>query len=122
MNTTQTAAIEWTTKTNRKTVRFIAKCKCKAAHSVAVVRVVTSTYRSDRIALPVSRIEKFETTEGTATRYPEPWRCACGKTAHYRPVNGSFRADKKCDARCLNSKGHVCECQCGGKNHGAGHA
>ena len=26
----------------------------------------------------------------------------------------------KCDARCLNAKGHQCECSCGGKNHGAG--
>lgn len=25
----------------------------------------------------------------------------------------------KCDARCQNAKGHVCECACGGKNHGA---
>jgi hypothetical protein len=24
----------------------------------------------------------------------------------------------KCDARCLNAKGHTCECECGGKNHG----
>lgn len=24
----------------------------------------------------------------------------------------------KCDARCQNSKGHVCECECGGKYHG----
>lgn len=26
----------------------------------------------------------------------------------------------KCDSRCMNSKGHNCECSCGGKNHGAG--
>lgn len=26
----------------------------------------------------------------------------------------------KCDARCVNAKGHSCECSCGGKNHGAG--
>lgn len=25
----------------------------------------------------------------------------------------------KCDARCTNAKGHVCECSCGGKNHGS---
>lgn len=24
----------------------------------------------------------------------------------------------KCDARCMNAKGHNCECSCGGKNHG----
>lgn len=26
----------------------------------------------------------------------------------------------KCSARCMNATGHVCECECGGKNHGAG--
>ena len=26
----------------------------------------------------------------------------------------------KCDGRCLNATGHVCECSCGGKNHGRG--
>lgn len=24
----------------------------------------------------------------------------------------------KCDARCQNSKGHICECSCGGMYHG----
>lgn len=24
----------------------------------------------------------------------------------------------KCDGRCLSAKGHKCECECGGKNHG----
>lgn len=26
----------------------------------------------------------------------------------------------KCDARCQHAKGRVCECSCGGKNHGIG--
>ena len=26
----------------------------------------------------------------------------------------------KCGARCTSSTGHVCECSCGGENHGAG--
>jgi len=26
----------------------------------------------------------------------------------------------KCDARCMNATGFLCECSCGGKNHGAG--
>lgn len=31
-------------------------------------------------------------------------------------LNGSMH---KCDARCQSAKGHKCECECGGKNHGA---
>ncbi len=26
----------------------------------------------------------------------------------------------KCDARCLNARGFLCECSCNGRNHGAG--
>ena len=26
----------------------------------------------------------------------------------------------KCDGRCINAKGHNCECSCGGANHGIG--
>jgi hypothetical protein len=29
-------------------------------------------------------------------------------------------SNHKCDARCLNATGFLCECACGGKNHGAG--
>ena len=29
-------------------------------------------------------------------------------------------SNHKCDARCLNATGFLCECSCGGKNHGAG--
>lgn len=32
-------------------------------------------------------------------------------------VNGSKH---ECDARCMNAKGHNCECSCNGKNHGRG--
>lgn len=47
----------------------------------------------------------------------------CARTGLYaRPVNGKFRADKKCDGRCTSARGHNCECACGGKNHGADHA
>lgn len=24
----------------------------------------------------------------------------------------------RCDGRCMNATGHLCECSCGGKNHG----
>lgn len=59
---------------------------------------------------------------GTAVWYgPCP---TCGRnvllTGH--AVIGRYKADRKCDARCTSANGHDCECQCGGKNHGADHA
>jgi hypothetical protein len=39
-----------------------------------------------------------------------------------KAVKGTYSPDHKCDARCLNAKGHDCTCSCGGMNHGRGHA
>ena len=36
-------------------------------------------------------------------------------------IKGTYSKDHKCDARCLNAKGHDCTCSCGGMNHGRGH-
>lgn len=50
-------------------------------------------------------------------------RCTNGhKFFRLNPIKGTYSPDHKCDARCLNAKGHNCTCSCGGANHGAGHA
>lgn len=41
------------------------------------------------------------------------------------PVTRSIQYSEKpslhsCGSKCRNAKGHDCECECGGKNHGAG--
>ena len=53
-----------------------------------------------------------------------------GQTPTGRRANGTrTQADRvifyslkpsrhKCDARCMNARGHNCECSCGGANHG----
>ena len=49
--------------------------------------------------------------------------CTCGNTAvPVKAVEGRVVPEHKCDARCVNSKGHVCDCSCGGKNHGSGYS
>ena len=44
----------------------------------------------------------------------------CGTYVKAATVKGTRNADIPCGAKCLSSTGHVCECSCGGKNHGAG--
>ena len=44
--------------------------------------------------------------------------CTCGASMSAKPLDGRVSEAHKCGARCLASKGHVCECSCGGKNHG----
>ncbi len=52
----------------------------------------------------------------------------CGTCAQHFEYMGRVERDRlvqdrvqcKCDDRCTSARGPLCECQCGGKNHGAG--
>lgn len=45
----------------------------------------------------------------------------CGRRLrNFEPVAGIYSAGRKCDARCTSARGPRCECQCEGRNHGAG--
>jgi len=44
----------------------------------------------------------------------------CTKPVRASRVHGVVKAHIKCNAKCQSSKGHSCECSCGGRNHGAG--
>lgn len=46
-------------------------------------------------------------------------RCKCGGRAHGTPIQARA-SDTKCGTKCTNAKGHVCECECVGANHGKG--
>jgi hypothetical protein len=35
-----------------------------------------------------------------------------------RVIKGMLRPESPCDDRCTFAKGNLCECSCGGKNHG----
>jgi len=51
--------------------------------------------------------------------YLEPVRCPEHNTVMYFVrVNYVHKEGHKCDARCMNARGHNCECSCGGVNHG----
>jgi len=41
----------------------------------------------------------------------------CGSMMNAKLLKG-IATEHKCGAKCRTSKGHVCECSCGGKNHG----
>jgi len=42
----------------------------------------------------------------------------CNQPTEAFVVNGSMNETVKCDTRCTDAKGHKCECECGGDNHG----
>lgn len=37
---------------------------------------------------------------------------------NWHSVQGVYNAAHVCDSRCINARGHNCECACGGANHG----
>ncbi len=114
-----------TTRRTSEFQRFNVKCRgCKAPVSVLAAELRTENN------CPI-KAEPFGyamvTDKGEATRSHGGYDCvvtckACGAQSVARPVLGRIVKAKKCDARCLASTGHNCECSCGGKNHGAGHA
>lgn len=44
----------------------------------------------------------------------------CNRAMAYGKLQATFRPEVSCNAKCTGSRGHVCDCSCGGKNHGAG--
>lgn len=46
---------------------------------------------------------------------------ACGENRWNAKKVKGYTTEHACDARCTEAKGHICECACGGKNHGALH-
>ncbi len=100
---------EWTFS---KPFRFVGKCKCGlGASMLAVARCdyggkewiigETIAHQHDRLSMTL--------------RIP----CPCSRVVLAREVAGVFSARHVCDAKCMASKGHQCECACGGRNHGA---
>lgn len=96
-----------------KQVRWIAKCKaCKC---------VTSTLASNvnRGNEKLGSMFRDQTGEsGSYGGFAIRCRC-CGKARKAEPIKGTYNPRVECNAKCMASKGNVCECSCGGKNHGA---
>ena len=38
---------------------------------------------------------------------------------HRRELKITVNRATRCDARCTHAKGFICDCSCGGKNHGS---
>lgn len=117
--------------------RHIGKCHaCKRVFSVLaryVGHVGEKTfegYASRRTRGGNSVDAVFETADGSVMagshngRYPVV-ECDCaiakfgaGWLVELQQVKGILKPNHVCNAKCTSSKGHVCECSCGGKNHG----
>lgn len=86
--------------------RYIATCKACKTHMSTEARDLNTVgeqlgalVRSDRFFWAI------------------PCR-SCGQERKARLVRGTYNPAHKCNAKCLASHGHVCDCSCGGRNHG----
>lgn len=56
---------------------------------------------------------------GPGSHFSTP--CECGKSMVGRSIQGVVNPSVACNTKCTGATGHVCECSCGGVNHGAAH-
>lgn len=51
----------------------------------------------------------------------ETQQCACGKELYGQELNATVNPDHICNDKCVSATRNVCECSCGGVNHGGRH-
>lgn len=101
-----------TAQKSERQVRYIAKCKACGCHTSGL----TSGQNPRRDKNDPQR---------TGAVYSNEWGSIvldcrkCGKGRYANPVRGIVSLKHECGAKCMSSHGSVCECSCGGKNHGA---
>lgn len=102
------------------TKRVIWSCKCgRKAFDYTATRRYLGTDKWGVKKWSEARLSRVR-EDGLAYDYSSD--AFCPKCDRYRDstiVNGRV-GSHKCDARCTNATGSNCECQCGGKHHGAG--
>lgn len=98
----------YTTTAQTKQIRYSFRCpRCKTVQATDYTQQQGGFYTT------------WRTLDGKDQFFQDDLPCTtCGRERHANPVKGR-PSNKKCDARCTGATGHNCECQCGGKNHGA---
>jgi hypothetical protein len=107
-------------------VRYNGKCKgCGQKKSFLAIGwfecARTNIYKGTySIMFQDAQGQQLEANNGTVY---SPHKCSSSPRNFIRlePVFGAYSKDYECNDKCLSAIGHDCECQCGGKNHGANH-
>lgn len=118
-----------------KTIGYMVRCKCSTARITvpAVVEIKKERVRTGGI-IGVPGSATFETRERRVRRplfegfdylltvMQGCTRCdLCSRYFKVTQITGRT-TEHECNAKCLASKGPLCECACGGANHGGKYA
>lgn len=95
--------------------RYIAKCKACGCHTSAL----TAGYDARRSKNDPQRAGGVYTHD-TGSLVIDCRKCGAPRFA--KMVRGIVNPHRECNAKCMASHGTVCECSCGGKNHGGSFA
>lgn len=100
------------------TKRYIGTCKnktCKQPMTIDAVRAEGWYETNSEEGYHVSGFNGGRLFEFSCPH------CQRGSALRYlKPVMGTVSTAHICDERCVYAKKPVCECSCGGENHGAG--
>jgi hypothetical protein len=114
------------TATRTRTIRLVGRCKtCKTGHAVELVETLHPYKSRDKFGWErtLNRYSyEIDGLRGASANKLTHHKIApsCGHAVTLRRIEGVV-SEHVCNAKCLASTGHVCECSCGGKNHGASH-
>lgn len=100
--------------------RAIGKClTCKTTTARDYTETQSVTTGNGMYARKVNVAGR--TVHGVFIRASKDFQCqACGAHQWNGKMIQGVVTDHKCNAKCMNSKSHICECACGGENHGKG--
>lgn len=118
----ETEMREYTTKESTHTTRYIYKCSHKHCKGIKAVDVV--------VHHSVTKWYDPETNQGGSHKPIISYNgdsqlihlhCPiCNEVMYGDKVQG-YTTNHICDARCTGAVGKICECSCGGANHGSAH-
>ena len=95
------------------TARMIGKCKhCKKVHRVE------GAWARHMVHKTVAFVGSTE-----VDLWKGRWQCSvecCRGSVLLMKVQAAALTTHECGTRCTNATGFLCECSCGGKNHGRG--
>jgi hypothetical protein len=102
--------------------RFAVKCKlCKKRWMTTVERQQAFTAHESECPRYTEIYNRRLATYREPQRFLDAERWQMSQVfCEYLQVNGSVNNTVKCDARCEGATRHICECSCGGENHGIG--